>query len=62
MSVTNDFFLSNGLRDLKSDNRSSQQTDRFDYPLRCSPVQAGGEDCPADAGGYYDEEECGAGK
>jgi len=62
MSVTNDFFLSNGLRDLKSDNRGSQQPYRFDYPLRRNPVQAGGEDCPADAGGYYDKQECGTGK
>ena len=62
MSVTNDFFLSNGLRDLKGDNRGSQQAYRFDYPLRCKPVQAGGEGIPADAGSYYDEQKCGGGK
>jgi len=32
MSVTNDFLLGNGLRDLKGDNRGSQQAYRFDYP------------------------------
>jgi hypothetical protein len=62
MGVTNDFFLGDGLRDLKCDDRSRQQAYRFDYPLRCSPVQAGGEGFPADAGGYYDEQKRGAGK
>ena len=62
MRVTNDLFLGNGLGDLKSDDRGSQQTYRFDYPLCCSPVQADGEDRPANAGSYYDEQKCGAGK
>ena len=62
MCVADDLFLGDGLRDLQSYDRGSQQADRFDYSLRCSPVQACAEDRPADARGDCDERERGTGK
>jgi hypothetical protein len=62
MSVANDFFLGNSLRDLESDDRSSQQANRFDYSLCGRLVPACGEGTPADAGSYYDEQQRSAGE
>src|SRR5438034_1052486 len=62
IGITNDFFLSNRLRDLERDNGGGQQAHRFDNSLRRNAVQAVGEGCPPDARGYYDQQQCSAGK
>jgi hypothetical protein len=57
MSVTNDFLLGDRLRNLKRNDRGSQQAHRLDHSLRRGAIQARRDRGRPNASGDHDKDE-----